>query len=90
MKKYICLLLLLLIAVPTMAADFNLEEGLDKFFSEMGFVTFFVQEEGWKNAVMILIGCFLLYLAIKKGYEPLLLLPIAFGMILSNLPGAGL
>ena len=82
--------LLLLVATPLMAADFNLQQGLEKFFNEMGFITFFVQEEGWKNAVMILIGCFLLYLAIKKQYEPLLLLPIAFGMILSNLPGAGL
>ena len=90
MKKYISLLLLLLVAAPLMAAGFDLEEGVSKFFGEMGFVTFFVQEEGWKNAVMILIGCFLLYLAIKKEYEPLLLLPIAFGMILSNLPGAGL
>ena len=90
MKKYISLFLLLLVTVPMMAADFDLEQGLNDFISEMGFVTFFVQEEGWKNAVMILIGCFLLYLAIKKEYEPLLLLPIAFGMILSNLPGAGL
>ncbi|MCM1372037.1 MAG: sodium ion-translocating decarboxylase subunit beta [Bacteroides sp.] len=55
----------------------------------MGFVNF-VTEDGWKNLVMIGIGCFLLYLAIKKGFEPLLLLPIAFGMILTNLPGAGL
>ncbi|MGM9678256.1 MAG: sodium ion-translocating decarboxylase subunit beta [Bacteroidaceae bacterium] len=46
--------------------------------------------EGWKNAVMLFIGCVLLYLAIKKEYEPLLLLPIAFGMILTNLPGAGM
>ena len=90
MKKYISLLLLLLVATPMMAADFNLEQGLNDFFNEMGIVAFFTQEEGWKNAVMILIGCFLLYLAIKKKYEPLLLLPIAFGMILSNLPGAGL
>ena len=90
MKKYISLFLLLLVAAPLMAADFDLEQGLNDFFAEMGFVSFFVQEEGWKNAVMILIGCFLLYLAIKKEYEPLLLLPIAFGMILSNLPGAGL
>ena len=90
MKKYIALFLLLLVAAPMMASDFNLEQGLNDFINEMGFVTFFVQEEGWKNAVMILIGCFLLYLAIKKEYEPLLLLPIAFGMILSNLPGAGL
>ena len=45
---------------------------------------------GWKNLVMLAVGCVLLYLAIKKEYEPLLLLPIAFGMILTNLPGAGL
>ncbi|MDD6473040.1 MAG: sodium ion-translocating decarboxylase subunit beta [Bacteroidales bacterium] len=55
----------------------------------MGFVSFFAGE-GWKNAVMIGIGCFLLFLAIVKKYEPLLLLPIAFGMILTNLPGAGM
>ena len=40
--------------------------------------------------VMILIAFVLMYLAIKKGFEPLLLLPIAFGMLLTNLPGAGL
>ena len=40
--------------------------------------------------IMLLISCVLLYLAIKKGYEPLLLLPIAFGMLLSNLPGGGM
>ena len=39
---------------------------------------------------MIAIACFLLYLAIVKKFEPLLLLPIAFGMLLTNLPGAGL
>ena len=39
----------------------------------------------WQNYVMIAISCFLLYLAIKKQYEPLLLLPIAFGMLLVNL-----
>ena len=42
----------------------------------------------WQNYVMIAISCFLLFLAIKKQYEPLLLLPIAFGMLLVNLyPG---
>ncbi|MCI6744339.1 MAG: sodium ion-translocating decarboxylase subunit beta [Bacteroidaceae bacterium] len=55
----------------------------------MGFTSFFVGT-GWKNLVMLGVGCVLLYLAIKKEYEPLLLLPIAFGMILTNLPGAGL
>lgn len=39
--------------------------------------------------VMIVIACVLIYLAIKKGFEPLLLLPIAFGMLLANLPLAG-
>ncbi|MFU0801256.1 MAG: sodium ion-translocating decarboxylase subunit beta [Xylanivirga thermophila] len=44
----------------------------------------------WQQLVMIGIACFLLYLAIKKEYEPLLLLPISFGMLLANLPLAGL
>ena len=39
----------------------------------------------WGNFIMILVACFFLYLAIKKGYEPLLLVPIAFGMLLVNL-----
>ena len=39
----------------------------------------------WQNYVMILISILLLYLAIKKQYEPMLLLPIAFGMLLVNL-----
>ncbi len=44
----------------------------------------------WKNYVMIGLSLVLVYLAIVKKFEPLLLLPIAFGMMLSNLPGAGL
>jgi oxaloacetate decarboxylase beta subunit len=44
----------------------------------------------WQAVVMILIGCILLYLAIAKKIEPLLLLPIGFGIILGNLPLAGL
>ena len=44
----------------------------------------------WQNYVMLLIGCVLLYLAIVKQFEPLLLCGIAFGCILTNLPGAGL
>lgn len=42
----------------------------------------------WQNAVMIAVAVFFLYLAIKKKYEPLLLVPIAFGIVLANLPGA--
>ncbi|MCQ2369360.1 MAG: sodium ion-translocating decarboxylase subunit beta [Paludibacteraceae bacterium] len=55
----------------------------------MGFVKLF-QGDGWKCLIMIAIACLLLYLAIVKKYEPLLLLPIAFGMLLTNIPGAGL
>lgn len=43
-------------------------------------------EGGWKNIIMILISFLFIYLAIAKGFEPLLLLPIAFGMLLTNLP----
>lgn len=93
MKEHLramCLMaLLLLVATPMMAGDFNLGTALEKFYSEMGFTSFFIGT-GWKNLVMLAVGCVLLYLAIKKEYEPLLLLPIAFGMILTNLPGAGL
>ncbi len=56
-----------------------------EFFQTMGFMNL-----SWQQAVMLLVSFFLLYLAIKKQYEPLLLLPIAFGMLLTNLPGAGM
>jgi len=44
----------------------------------------------WSNPIMIVVGCVLLYLGIKKGFEPLLLVPIGFGAILVNIPLAGL
>ncbi len=44
----------------------------------------------WQNAVMILVSVIFLYLAIVKKFEPLLLVPIAFGILLANMPGAGL
>ena len=50
----------------------------------------FLAEGGWQNLVMIAIACVLLYLAIVKKFEPLLLVGIAFGCLLTNLPGAGL
>ncbi len=93
MKQYLKYLGLLAVAlmIPMMASaqDFSFGDAMTKFFGEMGFTAFFVGD-GWKNAIMIAIACFLLYLAIKKEYEPLLLLPIAFGMLLSNIPGGGL
>jgi carboxybiotin decarboxylase len=47
-------------------------------------------ELSWQNAVMIAVGGLLIYLAIKKEYEPMLLLPIGFGAILANLPLTGI
>lgn len=44
----------------------------------------------YRYAIMLVVACVLLYLAIVKQFEPLLLLPIAFGMLLANLPGAGI
>lgn len=93
MKQYLkyfgALAVMLMIPMVVAAQDFSFGNSMSKFFGEMGFTAFFVGE-GWKNAIMIAIACFLLYLAIKKEYEPLLLLPIAFGMLLSNIPGGGL
>ena len=56
--------------------------------NESGILRLFIGN-GWQNAVMIAIACVLLYLAIGKQFEPLLLLPIAFGMLLVNLPLSG-
>ena len=50
----------------------------------------FMADGGWQNLVMIIIACVLLYLAIVKKFEPLLLCGIAFGCLLSNLPMGGL
>lgn len=91
MKNYIkfFFLVALLFLATTPAMAFEVKEGLSKFVGEMGFASF-LAEGGWKNLVMLAIGSFLLWLAIVRKFEPLLLLPIAFGMILTNLPGAGL
>ena len=55
------------------------------FFQDSGIAGFFI-DGGWKNIIMIVVACVLLFLAIKKDFEPYLLLPIAFGMLLVNLP----
>ena len=70
----------------------NIGEILLKLWNNSGFAYIIAQfgEGGWQNFIMILIGCVLLYLAIVKKFEPLLLCGIAFGCILTNLPGAGL
>ena len=61
----------------------NVVETLKKLLAESGFAGFF-QNGGWQNAVMILVACVLLYLGIKKKFEPLLLVGIAFGCLLVN------
>ena len=63
-------------------------ESIVSFLQSSGIYQMFLEAGGWKCLLMIGIACFLLYLAIKKQYEPMLLLPIAFGMLLTNLPGA--
>ena len=60
-------------------------EAFGKLLAESGFAAL-----SWREVVMLIVSCVLLYLAIKKKFEPLLLLPIAFGMLLANLPEAGL
>ena len=62
-------------------------ESLEKFVETSGFMALFAAD-GYKYIIMIAVAMLLLYLAIKHKFEPLLLLPIAFGMLLSNLPGA--
>src|SRR5690554_4239321 len=64
---------------------FDVKENLIKFTKDSGIYSLFTTN--WKALIMIIVSCFLLYLAIVKQYEPLLLLPIAFGMLLSNMPG---
>ena len=63
-------------------------EVLLDLWNNSGIAQFFVGD-GWKNALMLVLSFVLLYLAIRKQFEPLLLLPIAFGMLLTNLPWPG-
>jgi len=72
----------------TSNADF-VGESLLKFVDSTGIAGFF-SSMGWGSVVMIFIAFFLLYLAIRHKFEPLLLFTIAFGMLLTNLPGANL
>ena len=62
-------------------------EAILNFITSTGFYQF-TQEGNWKCLIMIGVACVLLYLGIVKKFEPLLLVPIAFGMLVTNLPGA--
>ena len=85
--------------------DYSLDLGntIRTFIKDTGFANIVNSPEGlvfntgidkflyiWGNVIMILVACVLLYLAIVKKYEPLLLLPIGFGMLLVNLPLSGI
>ena len=61
-----------------------------EIFANSGWAQIFFTEGGWKYAVMIGVACVLLYLAIVHQFEPLLLLPIGFGMLMTNLPLDGI
>ena len=65
-------------------------DSLKNFLGTTGIARLFDSDDWWKIAIMYLISFVLVYLAIVKKFEPLLLLPIAIGMLLTNLPGAGL
>ena len=67
-------------------------ETVGDLLRESGFyyIISYFKDGGWQTLVMLLLSLVLIYLAIVKKFEPLLLLPIAFGMLLANLPLAGL
>ena len=65
-------------------------QNISEIFANSGWAQIFFAEGGWKYAIMLVVACVLLYLAIVKQFEPLLLLPIGFGMLMTNLPLDGL
>lgn len=91
-KKYIfsiaALLGLFITPFSAHAEGSQLGGDIVKFLNDTGFAR--LADGNWLCLVMIAVACVLFYLAIVKKFEPLLLLPIAFGMLLTNLPGAGL
>lgn len=86
--KLSALLALLIMPFVASAEVAGGESSIMKFLNDTGFA--YIINGDWQCLVMITISCVLFYLAIVKKFEPLLLLPIAFGMLLTNLPGAGL
>lgn len=65
--------------------SFSFVDTLQKIINESGFANI-----TWQQIVMILVACVLVYLATVKKFEPMLLLPIAFGVLLANLPLTGM
>ena len=91
-EKYLLKIALLLgifiMPFAASAEEVDMGEKVSKFLNDTRFAQLFA--ENWLCIVKIVVACVLFYLAIVKKFEPLLLLPIAFGMLLTNLPGAGL
>jgi len=91
-EKYLLKIALLLgifiMPFAASAEEVDMGEKVSKFLNDTGFAQLFAGN--WLCLVMIVVACVLFYLAIVKKFEPFLLLPIAFGMLLTNLPGAGL
>ena len=65
-------------------------ESIKNFLNTTGIARLLDSDGAWQTLVMFVIAAVLVYLAIVKKFEPLLLLPIAIGMLLTNLPGANL
>ena len=65
-------------------------ETIQNFLNTTGIARMFASSDWWQTLVMFIIAFVLVYFAIVKKFEPLLLLPIAIGMLLTNLPGSGM
>ena len=68
------------------AAISDVWQDIGEFFGGSGIAQFFT-DGGWKNLIMLAVACVLIFLAVKKDFEPYLLIPIGFGMMLINFPG---
>ena len=70
----------------------ELMESLENFWHSTGIFRLInsIDADWWQTLIMLAIVCVLVYLAVARGFEPLLLLPIAIGMLLTNLPGGGM
>ncbi len=89
LKKITVALFLILTCASLFAnQDFSIANGFAQLYEGSGIKGFF-DCGGWKNLVMIGVGLVLLYLGIEKEFEPLILVPMAFGAILANIPFAG-
>ena len=78
---------LVTVEIPDLLNGSNVtaKQAVVNFLKQTGFSMI---AQNWKVLIMLIIACVLLYLGIVKQFEPLLLVPIAFGMFLTNLPGA--